>query len=147
MDHVETEEQRDSQPALLHSEMLQALDHGHIDRPQHRAHLSVADEVLGREVLGRDWIGPDLGELADLLGEGHLREQGLDAAVDLGIGDECGLERGSGGAGRPSGKGQGGELETAPQGVWRGRGESGKEHGRRRLRRRSRTGEAGERTV
>ena len=75
MDRVEREQQRDVQPRLVNRDVLEAVDRRRIRDAQHRAeavpHLLVGDQEVGEQL-----------DLLQLLLQCHLREQGVDPAVD-----------------------------------------------------------------
>ena len=97
VDHVEAEQQRDVQPALLEGEMLQPIDLLRIGEPQHRADATV--DVVRVCCRGDEPSQRDAGhqvELADLLLERHPAEQGVGANSRVGARPgPLGVKRGS----------------------------------------------------
>ena len=86
VDHVESEDQRNLQPGLQRRP-LDRVDVLDADEVQHRADLTIlglADQVTRRAVgpIRRRHL-----ELAELLGDRHLRQQRADLAVDLSLGE------------------------------------------------------------
>ena len=76
MDHVPANEQRYTEAAFLHSDALQLVDGINIDDVNHGPDPSGAQTLT--QVLGGIAVTSlHLGHLTDLLGERHLREQGL----------------------------------------------------------------------
>ena len=83
VDHVEGEEHRDLEPRLLDRDLLERVELLRVVEPEHRAGAALADRPGGVHSRER----ADLGELADLLGQRHLAEQGRDLLLDLRVGE------------------------------------------------------------
>ena len=83
MDDVAAHQQRDSQTGFLHGDALQLVDLRGIHLVEDGADLSVTE---GLGVIGDGAAGGDLVHLADLLGQGHLREQLLHARFNGRVG-------------------------------------------------------------
>ena len=82
MNHIETNQQRNMQPRLLHRQVLQAVQILHLELPKHRTHLPFDDGSV-RLFLGQpcDQDSRSLVQLASLLFHRHLLQQGFGAAV------------------------------------------------------------------
>ena len=78
VDDVVREEQRDAQPRLLDRDLLQLAGQRGPGNAKERADLAVADAGL-EAVLDRQGDPGVLGQLAQLLLQGHAGEQPLDA--------------------------------------------------------------------
>ncbi len=84
VDDVAADQQRDAEPALLHRDALHLVDDVDVDLVEDRSDPAALDrlsEVVG-ELTARS---VDLRHLADLLGHGHLLEQGSHAGLDVGL--------------------------------------------------------------
>ena len=80
VDHVASHQQGDREPRLFHRDALQLIDPGRVHHVEDGPDLPAAHRF---GIVVHAAVGRDLVHLADLLGQGHLREDLLHAALHL----------------------------------------------------------------
>jgi hypothetical protein len=95
MDHIEAEQKRDLHPALFHGHMLQLADKNRIGSPQDGTGFPAAHVILNTDGVLRKEVAEffplvkfeiksaHLGQLSDLLLQGHPGEKPVDTGVHL----------------------------------------------------------------
>ena len=93
MNHVESEDQRDMQPALLHRKMLEAIDLLGIGYEQERSHLALQNQFIAELLVG--CIERNLAHLPYLFFKCHFMNEVVYKTTCNGPVRECGFHAGS----------------------------------------------------